>query len=89
VTAGEVRLILLPVNTRERMEDMRGADCSRFPEILDELEEALAAQEKLQEISQPQAVAGGVRGVLLDSRASLKLFPRLLSRPTRREKANG
>ncbi len=68
---------------------MRGADGSRFPEILDELEEALDAQEKIQRVSQPQMVAGGMRGGLLRPRIPLKPFPRLLSRSTRRGKSNG
>jgi hypothetical protein len=50
------------------MEGMRGADCSRFPEILDDIEEALDAQENLQELFRIQMVAEGVRKVSLDSR---------------------
>jgi hypothetical protein len=69
----------LPVKTRERMEDMRGADYSRFPEILD-------AQEKLQGVLQPEMGAVGVRKVLLDSRIPLKPFPRFLARSTRHER---
>ena len=66
-----------------------GADYSRLPEILDDLQQALDAQEKLQEVSQPQMVAGGVRKGLL-ARIPLKPFPRFMSRSTRRErKANG
>ena len=38
---------------------MRGADCSRFPEILDDIEEALDAQENLQELFRIQMVAEG------------------------------
>jgi hypothetical protein len=47
---------------------MSGADYSQFPEILDDIEEALDAQENLQELLQTQMVAEGVRKVLLDSR---------------------
>jgi len=87
---GEVCLMQLQVKTRERMEDMRVADCSRFPEIIDELEAALDAQEKLLEASQPHMVAGGVQRLLRDSpRTPLKPFRRFLPRSTRREKASG
>ena len=71
---------------------MYGADYCRLPEILDDLQQALDAQEKLQKVSQPQMVAGGVRKGLLASRIRipLKPFPRFLSSTNRRErKANG
>jgi hypothetical protein len=68
---------------------MREADCSRFPEIIDELEDALDAQEKLLEASRPLMVAGGVRRLLRDSRTPLKPLRRFPPRSTRREKASG
>jgi inorganic pyrophosphatase len=52
------------------MKNMSGADYGQFPEILDDIEDALDAQELFQELFQPQMVAEGVRKVLSDSRIS-------------------
>jgi hypothetical protein len=46
---------------------MNAADSSRFAETLDDIEEALNAQEDLQRLLQTQTVAENVK-VLLDSR---------------------
>jgi hypothetical protein len=49
---------------------MNGADSSRFAETLDDIEEALDAQEDLQELFQTLMVAEGVLKVPLYSRIS-------------------
>ena len=47
---------------------MNRVDNNRFAEMLDDVEEALSAQEVLQGLFQTQIVAEDVREVLLDSR---------------------
>jgi hypothetical protein len=46
---------------------MRGADMARFEEVLDEIEEVLAAQEGLEQPVRAQMVTEGVRKVAPES----------------------
>ena len=52
------------------MVDMSRSDYSQLPEILDEIEDMLDAQESLQGLLQTHEGADGVWKVLMDSRIS-------------------